>query len=568
MRSQLKFWAVIVVCLTLLQVAATLLVPRSFSLTQISDVIDLLLMLSVLFVFLVNVNASPGQTRLFWTLLATCWGIGIVGQSLWMYFNLVLRKEVPNPFIGDILLFLSNIPVLAALLLQPHADPVQGRKTPRVVDFLLMLLWWLYLYLFFVIPWQYVALDEARYGSNYDRLNGLLDVVLLLTLGFLWSQSLGRWKWFYAGFFAAQFAITTSAYLANQAINEHFYYPGSWYDVPYAAALASFTLVGLFGLSMATTAPAAKTTAVALPLTKIGMLSLLSLPIITAWTVVSRNTPLQVAQFRELVVLGTVFVMATLVFARQRQLTAELRSANQVLQQASLTDPLTGVRNRRFFDATISGDASRVLRSYASPQESAGNDLIFYMVDLDDFKEVNDRYGHEVGDKVLVEATKRITSAIRASDILIRWGGDEFLIVSRHASRAEAANVASRILTLVGDPSAGLAREAAEVRTTCSLGWAAFPWCPDEPEIVPLEAVLGLADRGLYEAKTFGKNRAIGISPSDRGTEFLVATAGGQAATYSVQTLCIAGPPQSSPRAEFRRTSGEIQLVGAGAAEC
>jgi diguanylate cyclase (GGDEF)-like protein len=190
------------------------------------------------------------------------------------------------------------------------------------------------------------------------------------------------------------------------------------------------------------------------------------------------------------------------------------------------------------------------------------------MVDLDDFKEVNDRYGHEVGDKVLVEATKRITSAIRASDILIRWGGDEFLIVSRHASRAEAANVASRILTLVGDPSAGLAREAAEVRTTCSLGWAAFPWYPDEPEIVPLEAVLGLADRGLYEAKTFGKNRAIGISPSDRGTEFLVATAGGQAATYSVQTLCIAGPPQSSPRADFRRTSGEIQLDGAGAAEC
>ena len=455
----------------------------------------------------------------------------------------------------------------AALLLQPHADPVQNRKTQRTVDFLLMLLWWLYLYLFFVIPWQYVALDEARYGSNYDRLNGLLDVVLLLTLGFLWSQSLGRWKWFYAGFFAAQFAITTSAYLANQAINEHFYYPGSWYDVPYAAALASFTLVGLLGLSMATTTPAAKITAVALPLTKIGMLSLLSLPIITAWTVVSRNTPLQVAQFRELVVLGTVFVMASLVFARQRQLTAELRSANQVLQQASLTDPLTGVRNRRFFDATISGDASQVLRSYASSQESLANDLILYMVDVDDFKEVNDRYGHEVGDKVLVEVTKRITSVIRASDILIRWGGDEFLIVSRNSSRAEAAGFVARILTLIGDPQTGLAGSTAEFRTTCSLGWAAFPWYPDKPDAVPLESVLGLADRGLYEAKMHGKNRATGISPSDRGTDFLVATAGGQSATYSVHTVCVVGPSQSSPCADFRRAIGEIQLVSAGAAD-
>jgi hypothetical protein len=153
-RNHLKLWVVVLAFLTLLQIAATLLAPRSFSLTLISDVIGFLLMLSVLFVFLIDVIASPRQTRMFWTLLATCWGIRIVGQAMWMYFNLVLRKEVPNPFIGDILLCLSNIPVLAALLLQPHLDPVESRKSKGVVDFLLLLLWWLYLYLFFVIPWQ------------------------------------------------------------------------------------------------------------------------------------------------------------------------------------------------------------------------------------------------------------------------------------------------------------------------------------------------------------------------------------------------------------------------------
>src|ERR1035437_7892115 len=106
-----------------------------------------------------------------------------------MYSDLVLIKEVPNPFVGDILLWLSNIPVLAALLLQPHRDPMEGRKSMGLVDFLLLLVWWLYLYLFFVIPWQYVALDEAAYGQNYDWLNGLLHPVLLLTLAFLWSHS-------------------------------------------------------------------------------------------------------------------------------------------------------------------------------------------------------------------------------------------------------------------------------------------------------------------------------------------------------------------------------------------
>ena len=543
--NHLKLWGVMIGIVTLVQIAAPILVPRSYSLTLINDVFDLILLLSAVCVFLANVNASPRQTRVFWTLLATCGGIRIVGQAMWIYFDLVLRKEVPNPFIGDILLCLSNIPVLAALLLQPHLDPMEDRKSRGVVDFLLLLIWWLYLCLFFVIAWQYVALDEAAYGQNYDRLNGLLDLVLLLTLAFLWSHSFGKWKWFYASFFGAQCLIAASGSLANHAIDLHLYYPGSWYDLPYAAALASFTVVGLLGLRLSASATATRKPRAGLHVTRLGMLAVLSLPVIGAWALLNRDAPWQVVRFRELVTLGSMLVMAFLVFAKQQQLRAELAEANQVLQHASLTDPLTGARNRRFVDATIAGDASQVLRSYASSQNSPANDLVFYMVDLDDFKEVNDRYGHEVVDKVLVEVTRRINSAIRASEILIRWGGDEFLIVSRYSSRAEAANFASRVLTLVGDPSTGVTGEAIEVRTTCSLGWAAFPWLPDQPEAVPLEAVLGLADRGLYEAKTYGKNRAIGVSPSDRGTNLLVATGGRQASAYSVQTVCIPGPFQS-----------------------
>ena len=215
-RHHLSLWIALVAFLTLGQIAATVFVPRSLSLTLINDVIEFLLMLSALLVFLVNASASPRQTRLFWMLLAAGWGVTLVAQAMWMYFDLVLRKEAPNPFVGDILLFLSNIPFLAALLLQPHLDPVKERESKGAVDFLLLFLWWLNLYLFFVVPWQYVVLDEAKYGSNYNRLNGLLDIVLLLTLGFLWSRCLGRWKWFYAIFFGAQLLITASGYVANR----------------------------------------------------------------------------------------------------------------------------------------------------------------------------------------------------------------------------------------------------------------------------------------------------------------------------------------------------------------
>ncbi len=537
-----RVWATLIIALTLGQVAATLLVHRGFALTLITDFIAFTLMLSALLVFAANARVSGGQIRLFWTLLATCWGVTVVGQIMWMYFDLVLRKEVPNPFMGDILLFMSSIPVLAALLLQPHL--VESRKSQRIVDFLLLLLWWLYLYVFFVIPWQYVVLDEASYGLNYNHLNGWLDIVLLFTLGFLWSQSFGRWKHFYASFFLAQLLLTASGYLANVAIDKHLYYPGSWYDIPYSASLAAATAVGLVGLSLVKAEPSVKKKRPQLHVTRLGMLAVLSLPVIGAWAILNRNTPLEVNHFRELVTLGTMLAMAFLVFAKQGQLSTELAKANRVLQEASLTDPLTGVRNRRFFDVTISGDASQVLRSYETAQKAPANDLIFYMIDLDNFKDVNDRYGHHVGDRVLQEVTRRINSVIRSSDVLVRWGGDEFLIVSRFANRAEGTAFASRILRAVGDPRISAAAAGVEVCQTCSIGWAAFPWYPGEPDEVTCETVLGLADRGVFEAKLGGRNRAVGISPSAPERPAFTATAGDHLPGFSVQELRVPGPAQ------------------------
>jgi diguanylate cyclase (GGDEF)-like protein len=548
LRNRLKIWAALVGFLLLAQFAATVFVPRSLSLTLLNDVIEFVLILSALLVFLVNASASPRPTRLFWMLLAAGWGVTIVAQAMWMYFDLVLRKEAPNPFVGDILLFLSNIPFLAALLLQPHLDPVKERESKGAVDFLLLLLWWLNLYLFFVVPWQYVVLDEAKYGSNYNRLNGLLDIVLLLTLGFLWSRCLGRWKWFYAFFFGAQLLITASGYVANRAIDKHLYYPGSWYDVPLSVALTAFTLVGLFGLTLAGAPVAAKKSQAFVPVTRLGMLAVLSLPVMGAWAVLNRNSPAPVTQFRELVTRGIMLVMTFLVFAKLHRMRMELAKANQVLQETSATDPLTGARNRRFFDTSIAGDANHALRSY-EVQELRVSDLIFYMVDLDDFKEVNDRYGHGVGDQVLLEVTRRINSVIRSSDVLVRWGGDEFLIVSRYSSRADAAAFALRILTAVGNRESDMANAAGiNLCQTCSIGWAAFPWDPGKPKAVPLEAVLGLADRGVFEAKTSGKNRAIGVLPSDKGMKLLFVTAGDRVSTYCVQTVCVAGPSQPSHR--------------------
>jgi diguanylate cyclase (GGDEF)-like protein len=195
---------------------------------------------------------------------------------------------------------------------------------------------------------------------------------------------------------------------------------------------------------------------------------------------------------------------------------AELERLNQELREASLTDPLTGTRNRRFFQVTIEGDTRQAIRSYLTDKDNGRNrDLIFYIVDADLFKEVNDLYGHAAGDEMLGEMTRRLQSAIRMSDVLVRWGGEEFLVVSRYTERSEATTLASRILHMVGNEPFHLTHAGVSVRRTCSVGWAAFPWFCAAPDAVEYEAVVELADQALYAAKQLGRNRAVGMLPRD-----------------------------------------------------
>ncbi|HWZ81393.1 MAG TPA: diguanylate cyclase [Terriglobales bacterium] len=195
---------------------------------------------------------------------------------------------------------------------------------------------------------------------------------------------------------------------------------------------------------------------------------------------------------------------------------AELAQANRELQQASLSDPLTGVRNRRFFQSTILADASQAARAY---RDGSGHfsrdhrDLIFFLIDIDHFKEVNDQHGHDAGDHMLVEIARRLNCVVRESDFLIRWGGEEFLVVCRSAERDDAPLMAGRILRSIGGEQFDLGNDRQMVRT-CSVGWAPLPWMPLGEAELSVDEVLRLADRGLYLAKERGRNRAVGLVPS------------------------------------------------------
>ena len=127
-------------------------VARGYWLTFFSDWICGALILSVVLAFSWNAKFAAGRVRLFWILEASSWALLLVNQGIWMFFDLILKKDVPGLFAGDALLFVSGVPSLAGLLLQPHIAPSKAKNRLGTVDFLLLLVWWVYLYLFFVIP--------------------------------------------------------------------------------------------------------------------------------------------------------------------------------------------------------------------------------------------------------------------------------------------------------------------------------------------------------------------------------------------------------------------------------
>lgn len=146
-----------------------------------------------------------------------------------------------------------------------------------------------------------------------------------------------------------------------------------------------------------------------------------------------------------------------------------------------------------------------------------------------------------MGDAVLVEMARRLSSSIRHSDVLVRWGGEEFLIVSRYTDRNEAELLARRVLSAIADTPFRLGGSEKTVRRTCSLGWAAFPWFTDNPRAVTYEEVLTLADRGLNRAKQSGRNCAVGMMPAS-GKVPSTPIAGVHSDSLKVEMLAVAGP--------------------------
>lgn len=537
-------------------VLVSLLVPRSTGLTAFGDLTQCVLLFCGTLFILSNIRTSDKKTQLFWTLMALGCGMWLCAQVLWTYFEVFLRQETPNPFVGDVILFLHIVPMMAALAVQPHIQRDTHSLRLVSLDFFLLLTWWLYLYLFIVIPWQYVSPNEAVYGRSFDFLYALEQLVLIVGISLVWKRSNGPWRSIFAHLFKAAVLYSLGSILASVAIDYHQYYTGSLYDIPLVAAMAWFAAVGFMARGTLPDQPTQHTRSHehSMWTARLAMMAVFSTPLMVAWAEFGGAAPPRVRSYRLLLTAAVMVFMGTLVILKQhwmdRELlhllrlsrqnldetcklkdelenkeqslrwhSLELQRKNLELQEISYTDALTGVWNRRYLEEILTAEAGQVLRNYERAhggdiRKMDHRDLVFIMVDMDFFKQVNDVHGHPAGDRLLQRVAERLSMVVRKSDVLVRWGGEEFLIMSRSTDPAGTPAFCDRILDVMAAEAFDLGH-GVSVRKTCSVGWAPFPWSRGAYEAICAEEAIELADTALYRAKAGGRNQGVGILPGD-----------------------------------------------------
>jgi diguanylate cyclase (GGDEF)-like protein len=186
-------------------------------------------------------------------------------------------------------------------------------------------------------------------------------------------------------------------------------------------------------------------------------------------------------------VVGFLAATWVMVGLKRRLVEAEVRQ-----RDIANRDPLTGVGNRREFDATLHAELAARTRPRGGRRETDESPLALLILDLDDFKGINDRYGHQVGDAVLRDAAVRANSMLRSTDTLARIGGDEFAVIAPGAHGENAVRIAEAIRTAVGahDP------EAPGPTPSASVGWAVFP-----EDGKDFEMLMHCADKRMMELK-------------------------------------------------------------------
>ena len=332
---------------------APVVFPSPLFRVAMGDLIPLLVIAAASIVSARNAFDSSGQTRLFWSLMTAGMAMWCFNQACWVWFEVVLRKPLPDPFQGDIVLFLHVVPIMAAVSIRPQEAEEREGMLPSALNVIILLVWWVGVYAFFVFPEEYVVSNVLVYSPRWDLLYFIEGMMLIGASASAFFTSSGSWRELYRNIVFASALYTFSSSAINAAIARGTYKTGGIYDVPFLAATLGFLWVAIAGRRcLRDIQMMPSITRASRPIApELAKLALLSLPIMGYWALFLSDQQPYLRQVRFAVAMGGVAILAFFFFLKQHLLDQKLlhllnhsrksfdnlqRLQGRVIQQAKL----------------------------------------------------------------------------------------------------------------------------------------------------------------------------------------------------------------------------------------
>jgi signal transduction histidine kinase len=304
------------------------LVPAGANRTTASNLLFCLVPLFVNGALLLNAVTPDWRKRTFWMLLAFGCVLWMTGQILWTYVVVYQHRPVPYLFGGDIIFFLHTVPMIAALTMQPHKRSDDRNVLYDYVDFGLLLCWWLYVYVFAVIPWLLVVTDVGHYIYAHEVVTALENLAFAGGAAVLATKTTGYWRRIYIHLAGVGAIYTFGLITVDFGIDRAAYSMSEFYNLPLLISFLWLATVGIIARQAPDEISQRSTEQVAEPSARntaehggtwtasLARMALLSLPLIGFWCMRASQAPLPVRDFRILVTLGAALPLGFLAFLR------------------------------------------------------------------------------------------------------------------------------------------------------------------------------------------------------------------------------------------------------------
>jgi signal transduction histidine kinase len=316
-------FAYFLVAFTVAYATGSLLIRPEYALDTFGNLGQCIIQAIIVVTMALNIVRKRTRGNTFWLLMSVGCFLWFIAQTVWSYYEIYLRVEVPSAYLGDLLFFLHGVPIIAAAATKPHIDLPEADRQMRLgyLDFALLLVWWIFLYAYVVGPWQFVTKNELVFGFRFDFLYTVENLFVVVTFALLWTRTAHSWKKIYGHLLGAAGAYSFASLLINIAIDRKVYQSGSLYDVPLIAAMCWYAYAGFVATqSELQPEPEVEFAPSNNWDSRLAALALFSMPLFAVWSAIDSSVGPAIQRYRVILTLICMLLLIVLLSLKQDML--------------------------------------------------------------------------------------------------------------------------------------------------------------------------------------------------------------------------------------------------------